>query len=106
MLTDKEILIKSVEKYASTIASKFFKISGIGSDMLIKIAVKNVVDKYGNVLELFIDKEGNIPSANDLFEAFKNIIEDRDGIAIGNIKFTKDDVSTLENIFNDIKAKQ
>ncbi|MEG1008388.1 MAG: hypothetical protein RSE41_03080 [Clostridia bacterium] len=106
MLTDKTILIKSIEKYANSIASKFLGFSGIGSEMIINIAVNNLVNKYGNVIDIFIDKDGNIPNVNDLFDAFRNVLDDKGGITIGNIKFTKDDISTIEKIFKDLKSKQ
>lgn len=106
MGNDKEILVKAVEKYASSVAGKFFGFKGFGTDMLIKIAVNNIVDKYGNVIDIFIDKNGCIPSEEDLFSAFKNVLNDRGGITVGNIKFTEEDIATIQKLYKEIKTKQ
>lgn len=106
MMSDKEILIMSISKYAKNLASDLFHINSLASQALISYVIKNMEDKYGRYLDLFIDKNGNI-NIELLGNAFKEELKNREGIIINIfgkvIMFNEKDVDDLINIFKEFK---
>lgn len=102
MLSDKEILVQGLEKYATNIASRLFGLSSIPSQTLIKYAVRNMYDKYGKVIDLFADKNGMI-NTDLMLDALKAEIKNRDGFKFMNIKFNTADVDELRDILTQLK---
>lgn len=103
MITDKEILIQSVEKYATDTVGRLFGFTSLPSQTLIKYAVRNVADKYGYLIDLFQDKNGSI-NIDLLLSALKSEIKNRGGYTFMNIKFNENDVIELEDIINRLKS--
>jgi hypothetical protein len=102
-MTDKEILIQSVEKYAADTVGKLFGITSLPAQALIKYAVRNAADKYGQVIDLFQDKNGVI-NIDLLTNALKAEIKNRGGFTFMNVKFTEGDVEELSSIINKLKS--
>ena len=102
-MTDKEILIQSVEKYAADTVGKLFGITSLPAQALIKYAVRNAADKYGQVIDLFQDKNGVI-NIDLLTNALKAEIKNRGGFTFMNVKFTEGDVEALSSIINKLKS--
>lgn len=65
---------------------------------VVNYVVKNAVDKYGPIIDLFIDKNGNI-NVDMLGEAAREEIKRMGGFTVGRIKFTDKDVDELVNTF-------
>lgn len=105
-MSDKEILIMSISKYAKNLASDLFHINSLASQALISYVIKNMEDKYGQYLDLFIDKNGNI-NIELLGNAFKEELKNREGIIVNIfgkvIMFNEKDVDDLINIFKEFK---
>lgn len=97
-MSDKEILIQSFEEYAKGIASSMFGLNSVPMQAVVSYVIKNAVDKYGPILDLFVDKDGNI-NINMLGDAAKEEIKRKGGITVGRIKFTDKDVDELVNTF-------
>lgn len=106
MMSDKEILVMSVSKYAKNLASDLFHINSLASQALISYVIKNMEDKYGQYVDLFIDKNGNI-NIELLGNAFKEELKNREGIIVNIfgkvIMFNEKDVDDLINIFKEFK---
>lgn len=98
-MSDKEILIQAIEKYATDLISKLFGISSLPSQTLIKYAIRNATDKYGSVLDLFVDKNGKINS-DLMMSALKAELKNRGGYTFMNIRFTENDVDELATIIS------
>ena len=105
-MSDKEILIMSISKYAKNLASDLFHINSLASQALISYVIKNMEDKYGRYVDLFIDKNGNI-NIELLGNAFKEELKNREGIIVNIfgkvIMFNEKDVDDLINIFKEFK---
>ena len=105
-MSDKEILIMSISKYAKNLASDLFHINSLASQALISYVIKNMEDKYGRYLDLVIDKNGNI-NIELLGNAFKEELKNREGIIVNIfgkvIMFNEKDVDDLINIFKEFK---
>lgn len=105
-MSDKEILIMSISKYAKNLASDLFHINSLASQALISYVIKNMEDKYGQYIDLFIDKNGNI-NIELLGNAFKEELKNREGIIVNIfgkvIMFNEKDVDDLINIFKEFK---
>lgn len=105
-MSDKEILIMSISKYAKNLASDLFHINSLASQALISYVIKNMEDKYGQYVDLFIDKNGNI-NIELLGNAFKEELKNREGIIVNIfgkvIMFNEKDVDDLINIFKEFK---
>lgn len=56
MVSDKEILMQAAEKYAKGIASNFFGLSSLPVQTAVTYVIRNWVD----MIDLFVDKNGNI----------------------------------------------
>lgn len=102
-MSDKEILIQAFEKYTTDLISKLFGISSLPSQTLIKYAIRNAADKYGSVLDLFVDKTGKINS-DLMMSALKAELKNRGGYTFMNIKFTESDVDELSSIIDKFRA--
>lgn len=96
-MSDKELIAVSVEKYALDTISKLFGISSLPAQALIKYAVRNQLDKYNKVIELFQDKDGKI-NVDMILGALKSEIRIRGGYSFMNVKFTESDVDELSRI--------
>lgn len=102
-MSDKEVLIQSIEKYVTDTASKLFGISSLPAQALMKYAVRNSVDKYGFVIDMFVDKSGKI-NTDLLIGALKAEIKARNGYEIMGVRFTCDDVDEFCNILMRMKS--
>ena len=97
-MSDKEILVKTFEQYAKYLASTMFGLNSLPTQAVVNYVVKNAVDKYGPIIDLFIDKNGNI-NVDMLGEAAREEIKRMGGFTVGRIKFTDKDVDELVNTF-------
>lgn len=102
-MSDKEILIQAAEKFVTDTASKLLGISSLPAQALMKYAVRNAADKYGAVIDLFVDKDCKI-NTDLLIGALKAEIKARNGFKFMNIKFTCDDVDEFSNIISRMRA--
>ena len=103
-MSDKEILVKAVEQYVKNLASSLFGFNSIPTQAVINYVIKNLNDKYGYLIDLFTDKNGNI-NMNMLGEAVREEIKRRNGFTIGRVKFTDKDVDDFIALYNDSKKK-
>lgn len=103
-MSDKEILVKAVEQYVKNLASSLFSFNSIPTQAVINYVIKNLNDKYGYLIDLFADKNGNI-NMNMLGEAVREEIKRRNGFTIGRVKFTDKDVDDFIALYNDSKKK-
>ena len=74
-MSDKEILVQSIDSYAKKLASDLFHLNSVASQSLITYVIRNLEDKYGMWLDLFVDKSGNINIdllGNAVIEEIKN----------------------------------
>lgn len=101
MVSTRELLIQAVETYATNTVDKLFGISSLPAQALIKYGVRNTVDKYGAVLDLFTNKEGslNVPM---IFDALLGELKSRGGFSIMNIKFNEHDVQEISDIYKEL----
>ena len=104
MISDKELLTQSLEKYITKTVDSLFGISSLPAQTLLRYGVRNVIDKYSMVLDIFTTKEGtiNIPLVID---ALRSEVKARGGLQFWNIKFTDRDVDEILAIYNDLKEK-
>lgn len=102
-MSDKEILVQSVEKFVTDTVGKLFGISSLPAQALMKYAVRNAADKYGQVIDLFQDKEGKI-NIDLMLSALRSEIKNRGGFTFMNIRFTDQDVEELSSIVNKLKS--
>lgn len=103
-MSDREILVKAVEQYVKNLASSLFGFNSIPTQAVINYVIKNLNDKYGYLIDLFADKNGNI-NMNMLGEAVREEIKRRNGFTIGRVKFTDKDVDDFIALYNDSKKK-
>lgn len=105
-MSDKEILIQSINKYAQDLAEKLFNLNSIAVKSVITYVLQNMEDKYAIYLDLFADKEGNI-NMSLLGNAFKEELKNRKGFIVSifgkSIKFTEKDVDDLMTIYSKFK---
>lgn len=104
MVSDKEILIQVVEKYIKGLASNFFGLSSLPVQSVITYIIRNWVDKHNMLIDLFVDKDGNI-NVPLIAEALETELKERKGFTIGSIKFTEADIEELVKAYNQIKDK-
>lgn len=102
-MQDKEILIQSIEKYATDTVGKLFNITSLPAQTLIRYAVRNAADKYGQIIDLFQDKNGSI-NTDILLNALKAELKNRGGFTFMNVKFTESDVDELGSIISRLKS--
>ena len=102
MISDKELLTQSLEKYVTKTVDSLFGISSIPAQTLLRYGVRNLMDKYGGILDIFTTKDGtiNLPLVID---ALKSEIRARGGFQIWNIRFTERDFEEILHIYNDLK---
>lgn len=103
-VSDKELLIQVVEKYIKGIASNFFGFSTLPAQTVVTYVVRNWVDKHNGMIDLFVDKDGNI-NAPLIADALKSELKARGGFTIGRVKFSDSDVDELLTAFNQAKQK-
>lgn len=110
-MSDKEVVFLAINKYVKDLASGLFHFNSIASQALITYVVKNVEDKYGQYLDIFVDKNGNI-DINLLGNAVKSEMKERfkDGYVANilgkSIKFNEGDVDQLVDLFNKFKQNK
>lgn len=104
MVSDKELLIQVVEKYIKGIAANFFGFSTLPAQTVITYVVRNWVDKHDAMIELFVDKDGNI-NVPLIADALKSELKARGGYMIGRVKFNESDVDELLTAFTQAKQK-
>lgn len=97
-MNDKQILISSIEKYTTDTICTLTKLPRLAVATITKTVINNAADKYDNILELFIDKKGNIINRTELFESFKSILDEQP-ITVMNVRFTGKDIDELKSIF-------
>lgn len=105
-MNDKEILKQVISKYAKNLGKNLFHINSLAGQAAINYVVNNVYEKYSNVIDMFVDKDGNI-NIDILGNALKEEIKDRDELKFnifGNyLVFSESDVSDLINMFKQYK---
>lgn len=100
-MSDKEVLINAVCNYVGATSSKLFGIKfGQAGSAIIKMGINNILGKkkYSMITDFFFDENDNIPSIDDFFEAFKEIVNQKP-LVIANIKFSGDDIEEIRKIF-------
>ena len=104
MISDKELLTQSLEKYVKKTVDSLFGISSLPAQTLLRYGVRNVIDKYGALLDIFTTKDGiiNVPLVID---ALKSEVRARGGIQFWNIRLTDRDFEEILLIYNDLKEK-
>lgn len=105
-MTDKELLISAVEGHISDIGSKFFNL-GIAGQLATKVVVRNLTEKYGDIIDLFITKEGRLVGDDEIFNAACELLDSRPekGFILWKIKITSDDVRTIQKTFKEGRLK-
>lgn len=71
---------------------------------VVTYVVRNWVDKHNGMIDLFVDKDGNI-NAPLIADALKSELKARGGFTIGRVKFSDSDVDELLTAFNQAKQK-
>lgn len=104
MQNDKEVLTQCVENYAKTIAKQFFGLNTMPTQSLITYVVRNLMNKYGFLIDLFVDKDGKI-NIDLLGDALRSELKERGGLCIGKVKFSERDVDDLIRSFNQMRAR-
>jgi hypothetical protein len=103
MVSDKELLVQAIEKYVTGTASSLFGISSMPAQALIRYAVRNAAEKYGKVLDLFVDKDGKI-NTDLMFDAVHAELKARNGFTFMNIRFSEDDIQEIKNILTQLRV--
>lgn len=85
-------------------ASNFFGFSTLPAQTVVTYVVRNWVDKHNGMIDLFVDKDGNI-NAPLIADALKSELKARGGFTIGRVKFSDSDVDELLTAFNQAKQK-
>lgn len=105
-MSDKEILIQAVNKYAKTLASQLLGINSIAGKVAISYIINNLNSKYGSYLDVLVNNQGNI-DMKVIGEAFKEELKNRNGYTLsifGNhLKFDHNDIDELVTIYNNLK---
>ena len=104
MVSDKELLIQVVEKYIKNIASNFFGLSTLPTQTVITYVVRNWVDKHDGMIDLLVDKDGNI-NTQLIADSLKAELKARGGLVVGKIKFNDTDVDELLAAYKQAKQK-
>ena len=104
MVSDKEILIQVVETYVKNVASTFFGFSTLPAQTVVTYVVRNWVDKHEGIIDLFVDKDGNI-NAPLIADAAKSELKARGGFTVGKVRFNESDVDELLSAFSQAKQK-
>lgn len=106
-MSDKEILVQAVNKYAKTLASQLLGINSIAGQTAITYVINNLENKYGGYLDIFVNKQGNI-DIKVLGEAFKEELKARNGYVMSvfgkHIKFDHKDIEELVSIYHQMKS--
>ena len=104
MISDKELLTQSLEKYVTKTVDSLFGISSLPAQTLLRYGVRNIIDKYGAILDVFTTKDGiiNVPL---MIDAIKSEVKARGGLQFWNIKFTDRDFEEILIIYNELKDK-
>lgn len=104
MISDKELLTQSLEKYVTKTVDSLFGISSLPAQTLLRYGVRNIIDKYGAILDVFTTKDGiiNVPL---MIDAIKSEVKARGGLQFWNIKFTDRDFEEILTIYNELKDK-
>lgn len=89
MVSDKELLIQSLETYVTKTVNKLFGISSLPAQTLLKYGVRNLTDRYGFILDVFTTKEGRIKCTNASWQLLKVKLKNRGGFKIWNINSLK-----------------
>lgn len=98
MVSDKELLIQSMESYTLRTVSSLFGLESMATQTLLRYAVRVLSDKYDFLFDLFTDKTGsmNIPL---LIDAAKSEIKARGGVKFCGIRFTERDIEEINDIY-------
>jgi hypothetical protein len=102
MVSDRELLTQSLESYVLKTTEKLFGITSGPAQVLLKYGVRNMIDKYGAILDIFTTKDGelNVPI---LLDAVGSEIKSRGGLKIWNIKFTEKDISEILELYTKLR---
>lgn len=105
-MSDKEILKLTASKYAKNLGKNLLHINSLAGQAAINYVIGNIYEKYSTIIDMFVDKNGNI-NIDILGNALKEEIKDRDGIKInifGNyLVFSENDVTEFINMFKQFK---
>ena len=102
MVSDKELLIQSLESYVVKTVASLFGLESLATQTFLRYGVRVMADKYGFLLDLFTDKNGslNIPL---LMDAAKSEIKARGGVKMWNIKFTDRDIEEIYDLYRKLE---
>ena len=102
MVSDRELLIQSLEKYVTKTVGSLFGITSLPAQALMRYGVRNMADKYGFILDMFTTKDGtiNVPLVID---AVKSEIKARGGLSFWNIKITESDFEEILNTYCELQ---
>ena len=98
MVSDKEIFIQSIESYVLRTVSSLFGLESLATQTFLRYGVRVMADKYGFILDLFTDKDGNL-NIPLLIDAAKAEIKARGGVKIWKLKFTEKDIEEISDIY-------
>ena len=102
MVSDRELLIQSLESYVTKTVGSLFGISSLPAQALMRYGVRNMADKYSFLLDMFTTSEGSI-NVPLMIDAVKSEIKARGGIKIWNIKITETDFEEILNTYCELK---
>ena len=97
-MSDKEILVQSIDSYAKKLASDLFHLNSVASQSLITYVIRNLEDKSGNIN---IDLLGNAVIEEIKNRSKKGLVVDIFGKPV---VFNEADVNELVKIFKDFKS--
>lgn len=98
MVSDKEIFIQSIESYVLRTVSSLFGLESLATQTFLRYGVRVMADKYGFILDLFTDKDGNL-NIPLLIDAAKAEIKARGGVKLWKLKFTEKDIEEISDIY-------
>jgi hypothetical protein len=102
MVSDRELLVQSLENYITKTVGSLFGITSLPAQALMRYGVRNMADKYSFILDMFTTSEGtmNVPL---MIDAVKSEIKARGGLKIMNIKITESDFEEILNTYCELQ---
>lgn len=106
-MTDKDILISTLESHVLDIGSQFFNL-GVAGQLATRVVIRNLADKYSDIIDLFITKDGDLVGEDAIFNAAVEMLDARPekGFVIWKVKITSDDVKAIQEAFKKSKLRQ
>lgn len=102
MISDRELFTQALEDYATKTVGDLFGFKSIAAQTLTRYGVRNMVDKYSDLLGFLTDSSGKM-NIDLIMDALKSEVKARGGIKIWNIKLTDSDFTEITSIYNRLK---